>query len=50
MQDILGLPASARFNTPGTCNGRNWTWRLLELPDKRVTEWLQQAARKAARA
>jgi len=27
MQDLLGLPASARFNTPGTV-GNNWHWRL----------------------
>ena len=26
-QDILGLGAAARLNTPGTV-GRNWTWRL----------------------
>ena len=28
MQDLLGLDASARMNTPGTANG-NWRWRLL---------------------
>lgn len=27
MQDFLGLPTSARFNTPGTTDG-NWRWRL----------------------
>ena len=27
MQDLLGLPASARMNTPATPQG-NWTWRL----------------------
>jgi 4-alpha-glucanotransferase len=27
MQDLLGLPASARLNTPGTSTG-NWQWRL----------------------
>lgn len=26
MQDLLGLPADARMNTPGTAAG-NWTWR-----------------------
>lgn len=26
-QDLLGLPASARMNTPGTAEG-NWGWRL----------------------
>ncbi len=29
MQDYLGLPTSARFNTPGTTNG-NWRWRLQQ--------------------
>jgi 4-alpha-glucanotransferase len=28
MQDLLGLGADARMNTPGTTNG-NWQWRLL---------------------
>ncbi len=28
MQDILGLPAASRMNTPGTVSG-NWEWRLL---------------------
>jgi 4-alpha-glucanotransferase len=28
MQDILGLGAEARMNTPSTANG-NWQWRLL---------------------
>lgn len=27
MQDLLGLDASGRFNTPGTTSG-NWTWKL----------------------
>jgi 4-alpha-glucanotransferase len=27
MQDFLGLPTQARFNTPGTTDG-NWRWRL----------------------
>jgi 4-alpha-glucanotransferase len=27
MQDVLGLPAQARMNTPGTATG-NWRWRL----------------------
>jgi len=29
MQDVLGLPASARMNTPGRAGG-NWRWRLSE--------------------
>lgn len=28
VQDLLGLPASARMNKPGTAEG-NWAWRLL---------------------
>ncbi|MBQ8003569.1 MAG: 4-alpha-glucanotransferase [Oscillospiraceae bacterium] len=30
MQDFLGLPASARMNTPSTVNDRNWRWRMCE--------------------
>jgi 4-alpha-glucanotransferase len=33
MQDLLGLDARARFNTPGTVSG-NWSWRL---PDGALT-------------
>ena len=29
LQDLLGLGAEARFNTPGRCQG-NWTWRYRE--------------------
>ena len=29
VQDILGLDASARMNTPGSSSG-NWEWRLKE--------------------
>jgi 4-alpha-glucanotransferase len=28
LQDLLGLGTTARMNTPGTCGGTNWTWRL----------------------
>ena len=31
MQDLLGLGAEARLNTPGTITG-NWRWRLDALP------------------
>jgi 4-alpha-glucanotransferase len=31
MQDILGLGAEARFNTPGLATG-NWGWRLRDVP------------------
>jgi len=49
MQDILGLPAAARLNTPGTCDGRNWTWRLAALPDEGTTEWLYAATKNSGR-
>ena len=28
LQDVLGLPASERMNTPGTLGGDNWAWRV----------------------
>jgi 4-alpha-glucanotransferase len=28
LQDVLGLPSTARMNTPGTLGGDNWTWRF----------------------
>lgn len=32
MQDLLGLGATARMNTPGTAAG-NWSWRMDSLPN-----------------
>ncbi len=32
VQDLLALPAEARFNTPGTLEG-NWNWRLESLEE-----------------
>ena len=32
LQDLLGLGAESRINTPSTCNSENWSWRLSELP------------------
>lgn len=32
MQDVLGLDANARMNTPSKTTG-NWMWRLREIPD-----------------
>ncbi len=29
LQDILELPGSFRFNTPGTTNNRNWCWKTV---------------------
>ena len=28
MQDLLGLGADARINTPGTAGPHNWAWRV----------------------
>jgi 4-alpha-glucanotransferase len=41
-QDLLGLGAAARMNTPGQSGG-NWVWRMTErqfdaLPVKRLLE------------
>ena len=30
MQDLLGLGADARMNTPGTAGPHNWTWRVRD--------------------
>jgi 4-alpha-glucanotransferase len=30
MQDILGLGAEARMNTPSVAGGDNWRWRLCK--------------------
>ena len=49
MQDILGLPGEARFNTPGLCDSRNWSWRLPALPDKKTAKWLLQRTKQAGR-
>jgi 4-alpha-glucanotransferase len=40
MQDILGLGASARFNTPGTTLG-NWSWRMTS---QQLSHCLQESA------
>ncbi len=39
LQDLLGLPAEARMNRPGTAQG-NWQWRLL--PDQLTSEITEQ--------
>ena len=40
VQDLLGLPSSARMNRPGTTAG-NWTWRLPPgYPTKDDWTWL----------
>lgn len=45
MQDVLGLDASARMNTPGQATD-NWTWRMKHgVPDdklaKKLREWAE---------
>lgn len=49
MQDVLGLDGSARLNLPGSCDGKNWTWRLSGLPDEATTKRLAALARKTNR-
>ena len=36
LQDLLGLGAEARINTPSTCTKENWSWRLWELPPEEL--------------
>ncbi len=31
VQDILGLDAEARLNTPGTMGSPNWEWKLMDF-------------------
>jgi len=50
MQDILGLPSETRFNTPGLCDERNWSWRLTALPDKSAAKWLAKFTKQTGRA
>ena len=40
VQDLLGLGAEARMNTPSVPEG-NWTWRLTALPDAATAAWLR---------
>ncbi|MDX8387647.1 MAG: 4-alpha-glucanotransferase [Ghiorsea sp.] len=39
MQDLLELDESARFNTPGTLDDSNWSWRLDEMPSPNSSCW-----------
>lgn len=53
-QDILGYGAEFRFNTPGTMNEHNWSWRLGDLSLlRRESEFLRHLVkmynRRAAR-
>ena len=42
MQDVLGLGASERMNTPGTVGDENWAWRVRadQLTDE-TADWLR---------
>jgi len=51
MQDIIGLPASARMNNPAGGKG-NWTWRMLpgqfkRKMIKRLKQWAEIYGRKS---
>jgi 4-alpha-glucanotransferase len=50
LQDVLGLGAEARMNTPSTCVD-NWKWRLLPgaiAPE--TVQWLAELTRSCSRA
>jgi len=47
MQDLLCLPATARFNTPGTV-GNNWHWRLK--PDQLTADLARSLSERCLRA
>mgnify|MGYP000830374030 FL=1 len=50
MQDVLGLGAESRMNTPGTAAG-NWAWRLLPgQADARTAARLLARTQAACRA
>jgi len=50
MQDLLGLGAGHRMNTPGTTSG-NWCWRFAwEQLTGETTEWWKRALRLSGRA
>ncbi|MCB1174994.1 MAG: 4-alpha-glucanotransferase [Leptospiraceae bacterium] len=51
MQDVLGLGANERMNTPGTSGDHNWSWRLdpdiildATLADK-ISRWIASSHR-----
>lgn len=49
-QDVLGLGAEARMNTPGTAEG-NWSWRMTQkqLDDEEPWEWLHDSTVQSSR-
>ena len=48
VQDLLGLGAEARMNTPGKEEG-NWTWRMPNPPPDEVIERLSRVTERNAR-
>jgi 4-alpha-glucanotransferase len=49
MQDLLGLPTSARMNFPGHADG-NWVWRvdeslLTDVLADRLNQWTKEFGR-----
>lgn len=49
VQDVLGLGAEGRMNTPGQ-TGMNWAWRMDHLPGIELAEKLAHRTRRAGRA
>jgi 4-alpha-glucanotransferase len=50
LQDILGLNAFARLNTPGTIGSPNWEWRLLDYTTlKAEIDFMSQTIKSANR-
>ena len=49
MQDLIGLGADARMNSPSTV-GENWRWRATseQITDK-IAVWLYEETKKALR-
>jgi 4-alpha-glucanotransferase len=43
-QDLTGLAAAHRMNTPGTITG-NWQWRMKGYPDKEIEDYLMLLAK-----
>jgi 4-alpha-glucanotransferase len=43
LQDVLGLGARARMNTPGRSHG-NWAWRLVDMPGAEEATRLRRLA------
>ena len=49
MQDWLELGAEARMNAPGELSTSNWSWRLKELPDKKLAAEILEMTKRYAR-